>query len=850
MAIVESGLGVGRRVGFAADLRRHGAVTAVVDVDGTTCSYAELADRADEVSGRLGPIRRLVLVEATNDLDGIVAYLGALRGGHVVLLVAPEDGRNAELVDTYAPDAVIGAGLSLSQRAEGSAHDLHPDLALLLSTSGSTGSPKLVRLSHDNLDANATAIAEYLDLQAEDRAITSLPMQYCYGLSVLHSHLAVGAGIVCTPASVVDPCFWDAVDRHGVTNLAGVPHTFELLGRTDFAERSHPSLRLLTQAGGRLDPGEVRRWRHVGQERGFDLFVMYGQTEATARMAYLPPALAERRPSAVGVAIPGGSFRLAPVEGTAPDEGELVYCGPNVMLGYAESPDDLALGRTVDELCTGDLARIDGDGVVEIVGRLRQFVKVFGLRLDMGRIERQLAECDIDSLCVGDDRGLGIAVLDTTEPDAVRELVVDRTGLPHAAVAVAGVDDVPRLANGKIDRTGLLRVVRDRAQPTAGEGPSGSVAAVLGRLLGVEPGPEDTFVSLGGDSLTYVEASIVLEERLGRLPADWHLQPIGSLDDVAQVQRPRFARLETGVLLRAVAIVLVVGNHAGAFLIGGGAHVLFAAAGFNMARFQLSSGAWGRSVARVAVPSMIWIGGVAAVREDFDLAHALLLHGWIGGPGRWAYWFVEVLVQVLVVVAVVLRVPIVARFERRRPFLFPALLLVPALAVRFDVVELGRHHRPFFRPHEIAWIFVLGWMAARARSPWQRALASVAAVAAVPGFFGDGVRETVLLAGFLVLVWIPSVPVPRALPRLVAPLASASLYVYLTHVQVHPLLSDRSPVLGLLASLVVGVAVWRAAQPVQQWIEGALARPRLSRPAVGSPGASPPRPSPDLVRHR
>src|SRR5690606_17512549 len=156
------------------------------------------------------------------------------------------------------------------------------------------------------------------------------------------------------------------------------------------------------------------------------------------------------------------------------------------------------------------------------------------------------------------------------------------------------------------------------------------------------------------------------------------------------------------------------------------------------------------------------------------------------------------------------------------------VLLAPALAVRFDVIDLGRHHRPFFRPHEIAWIFLLGWMAARARTPWQRALVSAAAVAAVPGFFGDGLREAVLLVGFLALVGVPSVPVPRGVPRLVAPLASASLYVYLTHVQVHPLLSDRSPVLGLLASLAVGIAVWRLAQPVQRRLETALARPRPS----------------------
>jgi acyl-CoA synthetase (AMP-forming)/AMP-acid ligase II len=842
VAIVDSGLGVARRVGFVAGLERHGDAPAVVDVDGTVCSYRELARRADDVSKRLGPERRLVLVEGTNDLDGIVAYLGALRGGHAVLLVGPDDEHSQALVRAYDPDVVVGAGLSMVERRQAAAHELHPDLALLLSTSGSTGSPKLVRLSHHNLEANAASIVEYLGLRSHDRAITSLPLQYCYGLSVLHSHLAVGAGVVCTPASVVDPCFWEAVDRHGVTNLAGVPHTFELLDRTDFGQRRHPSLRLLTQAGGHLDPGAVQRWHELGQQRGFDLFVMYGQTEATARMAYLPPSLVEHRPAAVGVAVPGGSFRLAPVEGAGADEGELVYDGPNVMLGYAEAPEDLALGRTVTELRTGDLARIDTDGVVEIVGRLRQFVKVFGLRLDLRRLAVVLAEHGVRAECLGDDTGLAVAVLDDTDPGRVRSLLAEHTGLPGTVIAVDTVTEVPRLANGKLDAATLTAHVRARAGQTDAPTGEATVAALLGGLLGKRPGPDDTFVSLGGDSLTYVEASILLEERLGHLPSDWHLRPVGELDDVdprTTGRRPRLARLETGVLLRAVAIVLVVGNHAGAFLVGGGAHVLFAASGFNMARFQLSSGSWGRSLARIVVPSVLWIGGVAAVREDFDLAHALLLHGWVGGPGRWAYWFVEVLAQVLVVVAIALRVPVVARFEQRRPFAFPALLLVPALAVRFDVIELGEHHRPFFRPHEIAWIFLLGWMAARARSPWQRAVVSAAAVAAVPGFFDNGLRETVLLVGFLVLVWIPSVPVPRGVPRLVAPLASASLYVYLTHVQVHPPLSARSPVLGLLASLAVGIAAWRAAQPVQRRIESALAGRRTTSSAAGSPGASP-----------
>lgn len=848
MAIVEGGLRTARGVGFVADLERHGAAVAVVDRDGSACSYVDLASRADAVAARLGQQRRLVLVEAVNDLDGIVAYLGALRGGHVVLLASAGDGRSADLVSSYRPDVVVGEGLAIAEQRAGTAHDLHPDLALLLSTSGSTGSPKLVRLSHANLEANASSIAEYLGLRGDDRAITSLPLQYCYGLSVLHSHLSVGAGIVCTGASVVDPCFWDAVDRHGVTNVAGVPHTFDLLSRTDFADRSHPSLRILTQAGGRMDPEHVRRWHRTGRQRGFDLFVMYGQTEATARMAYLPPSMTEARAGAVGVAIPGGSFRLDPVEGTAPDEGELVYAGPNVMLGYAEAPADLALGRTVAELRTGDLARIDQDGVVEIVGRLRRFVKVFGLRLDLRRLDDLLHGEGMRAECLGDDDGLAVAVLDDHEPTAVRALLAERTGLPPAAIAAARIADVPRLANGKLDATALTEAVRAADRP-APDGSADSVADVLGRLLGTTPGPGDTFVSLGGDSLTYVEASIALEERLGHLPHDWHLRRIEDLDVDAGSER-RGTRIETGVLLRAVAIVLVVGNHSGAFMMSGGAHVLFAAVGFNMARFQLTAGTWGRSLARILVPSVIWIGGSALVQDRFHLSHVLLVHGLVDGTGRWIYWFIEALVQVLVVTALAMRVPAIRRFEQRRPLGFPALLLVPALAVRFDLVELGPERFAVFRPHQIAWIFLLGWMAARSRTVLHRAAVTAVALAAVPGYFGNPSREAVVLAGMLLLVWVPTVRVPRWLPRLAGPLASGSLYIYLTHAQVYPPLREHSPVLALVASLAVGVATWRAIQPLQQRMEHRAWRRRPTSSDAGSPGASPPRPAADRVPSR
>ena len=828
-------------VSFVAQLASHGAAVALVDHDGTEVTYGELADLVDDTASRLGSSRRLVHLVGAGDLSSVVWYLGALQAGHAVLLTGPDHADAMGAV--HRPDVVVrtvGGDATVDERVRETAHDLHPDLALLLSTSGSTGSPKVVRLSHRNIDANATSIATYLGLTVADRSITTLPMHYCYGLSVLHSHLAAGAGVVLNAASVVDPCFWKAVEHRGVTNFAGVPHTFELLDRVGIEQRHLPHLRFLTQAGGRMEPETVRRFAAIGARQGWDLYVMYGQTEATARMAYLPPERASIRPEAVGVAVPGGSLRLDPLDGCGPGEGEVVYSGPNVMMGYAEGPDDLASGAETDELRTGDIGRFGDDGLLEIVGRRGDFVKPFGLRIDLGTVDGLLAEAGIDARCAGDDHGLAIGLRGGTDPTQVVALVRDRTGLPAGAVAVAAVDDFPRLVSGKIDRRTLLTDVRAHrpdvgpATPQPVDRPEASVAQVVAGILGVESvAPTDSFVSLGGDSLSYVEASIALEERLGCLPDGWHLLPVSELDDTAR--RPgRAARVETSVVLRAISIVLIVGNHAGLFLLGGGAHVLFAAAGFNFARFQLASGTWWRSVLRLAAPAVVWIGAVAALTEDFDLAHATLVHGWLGGRGRWAYWFVEVLVQVLVVLAVVLAVPAVRRFERRKRFLFPGLLLVTSFLVRFDIVDAGDHHRPFFRPHEIAWVFLLGWMAAQADTARRRGIVSAAALAAVPGFFDDPRREAVLLVGTLLLLWVPSIPVVRPLHKLVGVVAGASLYTYLTHVQVHHTVSHRSPAAGVLLSLVVGVLVWRAAEPLVR--------------RIGAQTPSPWRPAPDANR--
>ncbi len=248
-------------------------------------SYGELDARVSGRAEAIGAGTDLHPVGPARDVDSVVELLAAWRAGRAVLMLPEGEAAAGRLLRDWAP-----------QGADRLGYDLHPDLALLLSTSGSTGSPKLVRLSHTNLRSNAASIADYLGLTPDDVAVSTLPLSYCYGLSVLTSHLLARASLLLSEDSVTTHSLWDLAARHGATSFAGVPHTFELLERSGRAEALPRTLRYVTQAGGRLDPADVRRWVRHGQARGFDFVVMYGQTEATARMAWLPPSLAAERP--------------------------------------------------------------------------------------------------------------------------------------------------------------------------------------------------------------------------------------------------------------------------------------------------------------------------------------------------------------------------------------------------------------------------------------------------------------------------------------------------------------------------------------------------------------------------
>lgn len=867
MTIWTSGSRTG--LGFLDGWEDHPDRAALI-TDGHIITYAQLAARVEAESRLCDMARCLVLIELKNTVAAIVSYLAALRSGHVVLAASDADTRST-LMAAYDPDVVIGADdenrWRVDRRRTATRHELHPDLALLLSTSGSTGSPKLVRLSYTNLDSNARAIAQYLGIDGTDRAMTVLPLSYCYGLSVLHSHLTQGAAVVVTELSVVDPGFWDLARAAGATSFAGVPYTFELLESIGFADFELPSLRYVTQAGGKMGAPRVRRYAELGRRRGWDLIVMYGQTEATARMAYLPPDRVLDASEAIGQPIPGGEF-------TIDGDSELIYHGPNVMLGYALTVDDLALGRTIDCLRTGDLARRRADGLYEITGRRSRFLKLFGLRVDLDQLEQNLLAEGIPALCAGDDTRLVVATTrDAPDPAPV---ISTRVALPATAVQTVVLGEFPRNTNGKPDYAGVMRLANNRAESDAPAAEQNDVRELYRAVLGVDEVVDtDTFVSLGGDSLSFIETSRRLDDLLGTLPAHWYLLSVADLERHARgKRRDFFAWMELGAVLRAVAIVLVCANHVGLTYLFGGAHVLLAVAGYGFARFQLNAGLTSgatsgrvrpliRSITRIAVPSVVVIAIAYLITRQYDVWNILLVEhffapeGVVLGPDAWDpvwnYWFIEVLVLALVACAALLSIPAVRRIEQLWPFEFAVGIVGVCLALRFQEF-IGEGPMELYRPVATLWLFAMGWAAARATRDRERVLLTVAAVcgAMLPGFSdGDNGRKLVIACGLLLLIWVTRVPVPAGLRRITAIVAGASLLIYLTQPltffllewgqslfvdqpadQSAPQATGQSPsglmhdlrlVAATVIALVVGVLAWKAYELVLRQL------PRLRR---------------------
>ena len=465
---------------FYTDLDKYGANIAVITDKGEQLTYNVFLSDCDKLISSLTS-RRLLFLVCNNCLEALVAYIGALRKGIVpVMINAGIDGQlYRHLYEQYKPAYVYApsgwsaieedvdkGSFTLIQEYRSFVlygtdcnddYELYPGLALLLTTSGSTGSPKLVRQSYENIDSNADSIAKYLGIVATDRAIITMPMSYTYCLSIINSHLLMGASLVMNDYSVIQREFWTLFKESKPTTLGGVPYIYDQLKKLRFGRMDLPSLRYITQAGGKLSKEMAEEFNEICESKGIQLIVMYGQTEATARMAYLPWEHAKEKAGSMGIAIPGGEFSLIDVDGNVINEpdvvGELVYRGPNVTLGYAEGYRDLVLGdERQGVLVTGDMAKRDKDGFYYIVGRKKRFLKMYGNRVNLDEVEGLLKKEGYNCVCAGVDDHLKVYI--TVEDDDVHKNILGflskTLGFVQKSFQVVVIDEIPRNESGKV----------------------------------------------------------------------------------------------------------------------------------------------------------------------------------------------------------------------------------------------------------------------------------------------------------------------------------------------------------------------------------------------------------------
>lgn len=455
------------------NLDEYSEKTVLVDQYGVKLRYDTLVSEAAFIAEKVGR-RCVVFCLCKNEIGSVVGYISFINNEIVPVLLNShlEEDLLSKLLFTYEPSYLWIPNEQADQFQEMEViheafnyvllktgyeknHLLYDDLALLLTTSGSTGSPKFVRQSYDNVLDNAKAIVKYLELDATERPITTLPMNYTYGLSIINSHLLVGATILVTEKTLMQKEFWSFFKNEAATSFGGVPYTYEILDRLRFYRMKLPSLRTMTQAGGKILPELHEKFAKYAQNQGCKFVVMYGQCEATARMGYLPPDKAVEKKGSMGIVIPGGKFHLIDANGnevTTPyTTGELVYEGKNVSLGYAECADDLAKG---DErhgiLETGDMAQFDEDGYYYIVGRKKRFLKIYGNRVNLDEMDRMIkGRFGFEVASTGIDDHMYIFVTDENNSNSVRDFVISKTKLNPAAFKVIVIDEIPKNDSGK-----------------------------------------------------------------------------------------------------------------------------------------------------------------------------------------------------------------------------------------------------------------------------------------------------------------------------------------------------------------------------------------------------------------
>ena len=441
---------------------------AAIDDSGRSITYGDICDFTQVFANHL-PQRSLIFLLAENRIGSLLGYTAALSNRIVPLVISAntEEGLYNHLYDLYQPEylwmpeskverreVIFSAWEYCLVKTGNQQTPMYEELSLLLPTSGSTGSPKLVRHSYRNIEANADNVRRLFKLDGTEKAMAILPMHYTMGLSVIASHLLSGATLLLSGRSLLDKGFWATLKE--ATSFTGVPYSYEILTKMRFTRMDLPNLKVITQGGGKLTEAMWNTLAEYARDKGKQFIATYGQSECTARMAYLPAEMALEKVCSIGIAEPGGQLSIVDDNGNETFEGEaqgeMVYRGENVTLGYATCREDLLKGdENHGVMHTGDLTRRDADGCYFIIGRLKRFLKIFGLRIGLDEVERMIKEeYKTDCYCKGNDEKLIVLVVDPKLQDVLPTFIEEKTHLFHQKIEVQVVDQILRNEAGKV----------------------------------------------------------------------------------------------------------------------------------------------------------------------------------------------------------------------------------------------------------------------------------------------------------------------------------------------------------------------------------------------------------------
>lgn len=443
---------------------------AIADEFGSRLTYGELNELSLDYKTII-PERSLVLMLCDYSIESVSFYYCQMTNHVVPMLV--DKNLNTDLlrkiIETYEPEFIwcpcgvesIPHDLVSDMVHQGKDHivmrtvygscEMDPRLALLLTTSGSTGSLKFVRLSYENLRCNARGYVKKVKLTPNDQAITTLPMHYCYGLSIPHAHWTVGACMHLTERSVLDVKFWEVFREAKITNFAGVSYTYDMLSQIGFLDQTYEHLRFITQGGTKLSNERQLEFGAKLQEKNIKFYICYGQTEATTYISILDCEKVLKKLGSIGTPISGVNISIA--DRDCNGEGELVCEGKSISLGYATDKSDLACGDdNSGRLHTGDCVSIDEDGDIFIKGRKARFIKILGARVSLDEVEAVLSEhFPITKFaCVGEDNNIRIYCLRKGLDKEIRNFCSEELSIPKKMVECQTIKEIPYTSNGKI----------------------------------------------------------------------------------------------------------------------------------------------------------------------------------------------------------------------------------------------------------------------------------------------------------------------------------------------------------------------------------------------------------------